>query len=107
MQMERNHAAYSECISDLGILPIGLLCTKIDKEIVYIVKAGTRAAKLGRICDAADRITKSAKVTSNPRCSNPRGEVRCGVGWDFRKAALSTGHCTLKEIPCRSFKRRP
>ena len=108
MQIERNHAANSECISDLGILLIGLLCTKIDKEIVYIVKAGTRDAKLGRILDAADRITKSAEVTtSNARCSYPRCEVSSGGGWDFRKAALSTGQCTLKEIPCCSFKSKP
>jgi hypothetical protein len=62
MQMELNHAANSECIiSDLGILPIGLLRTKIDKEMVYSVKAGTRDTKLGRTLDAADRITKSQR----------------------------------------------
>jgi hypothetical protein len=107
--MERNHAANSEyIISDLRILPIGLLCTKTDKEMVYSVKAGTRDAKLGRILDAADRIRKSAEVTtSNARCSQPRGEVSCGGGWDFRKVALSTGQCILKETSCYSFKRRP
>jgi len=108
MQMERNHAANSECISDLGILLIGLLCTKIDKEIVYSVKAGTRDAKLGRSLDEADRITKPAEVTiRNARRSYPRGEVSCGGGWDFRKAALSTGQCILKETPCCFFKSRP
>jgi hypothetical protein len=105
MQIERSHAAKSGC---MGILPIGLLCTKIDKEMVYSVKAGTRDAQLGRTLDAADCTTKSAEVTtSNARCSYPRGEVSYGGGWDFRKAALSTGQCTFKEISCRSFKHRP
>jgi hypothetical protein len=55
----------------------------------YSVKAGTRDAKLGRILDAADYITKSAEVTtSNARCSYLHGEESGGGDGIFGKLPL-------------------
>ena len=68
-------------------------------ELVCSVKVVTRDAMLGRIFNAADRITKSAEAaTSNSRSSQPSGSLCCGRRWHFRKPALSTDQFTLKVI---------
>jgi hypothetical protein len=37
-------------------------------------------------------------ANSNVLSSKPSGEVRCGQGWDFRKATLIKGQCGLKAV---------
>jgi len=68
------------------------------KELVYSVKAGTRAALLDRIFDAADRIRNSRQrlQRATRASSQPSGSLCCGRRLHFRKPALSTDQFKLK-----------
>ena len=70
------------------------------QAVVCSAKVGTRDALLGCILDAvvdASGIV-SGSCNSSLHCSRRSGQVRCGLGWDFRKLALNIDQCKFKAI---------
>ena len=68
------------------------------KELDNSVKVVTRDELLGRIFGYRRPHQKqpAETTTSNPRSSQPSGNLCCGRRWHFRKPALNTDHFKLK-----------
>ena len=79
-------------------MPIRVLCMVMEERNI-LQREGWKTKCIARPhlgCGRWHQKQPAEAATSNSRCSQPSGNVRCCRGWRFRKMTSSTVQCNLK-----------